>query len=467
MRRSMLLPPHPSSEGGASLGKGVDSPSPSLITSVRNFTASNPLLAKTLRNVAHLAGGNVSAMALNMLVLALMARLLGPVMLGVFAMLESYGTLIDQLVRLETWQPLIRYGARAIEAGERARFAALVKLGMLSDLAGAAAAGAIAWASVPLAGWLLSWSADTESLARWYCLSVFAAISSTPVGVLRLFDRFRQFAWLEPASAAVRLAGVALLLTVHGSTWHLLIWLVVVLWMYRLALALLALRELARHGYANFLSARLSDIHDLLRGYWRLTVAVNVAALVRKSTQQLDVLIVGGLAGPASAGVYNFARRITLMAIKGGTMVQQVALPDLSRLWARSDVPGFRRLVFQIEIVSAAAGLAFVLLVAAGGNSFVQSLAGPRFAQAALPLLLQSVAACLFLCGSALRPALIVVGAEKQLLMAVIVSAALFYAGLFLFVPALGAVGASTAHILFNLALLPAGAVAFAKAARR
>jgi O-antigen/teichoic acid export membrane protein len=433
---------------------------------VSGMTERHPLLARTLRNLVHLAGGNASAAAINALVLVIMARMLGPAALGVFAMIESYGTLVDQIVRLETWQPLIRYGAQALEERHPTRFLALVKLGILADFAGAALAAGVALTAVPLAAHLLHWNSATADLARWYCLAVLAGISSTPVGVLRIFDRFRQFAWLEPSTAVVRLIAVGLAFWLHGSIWHLLLIFIAVQWLYRLALGLLAWRELRNQGYGNPFAASLAEVRPLARGYWRLTVATNAAALVRKSTQELDVLIVGSIAGATVVGIYDLVRRITTAAVKAGTMVQQVALPDLSRLWARRDIRGFKTLVGQIELLTTVAGIAFVLLVAVRGDWIIESLAGPRFAAAAGPLFVQSIAGCLFLCGSAIRPALITMGSETRLLGIVLISAAAFYLTLFLAVPSLGAIGASAAHVVFNLMLLPLGGLAFAAALR-
>jgi O-antigen/teichoic acid export membrane protein len=452
----------------AGAGNSAHAPSRTrdIIRALSSLPQRHPLLVKTLRNLTHLAGGNASAAALNALVLVIMARMLGPAMLGVFAMIESYGTVIDQLVRLETWQPLIRYGTQALEDRRPGRFLALVKLGILADLAGAALAAGVAFAAVPLAGYLLSWDPATATMARWYCLAVLAGISSTPVGILRVFDRFRQFAWLEPATALVRLAAVALAFWLHGSIGHLLLIFIAVQWLYRIALGMLAWFELRRQGYGNPFSAPLAELRPLARGYWRLTIATNAAALVRKSTQELDVLIVGSIAGAAVVGIYDLVRRITTAAVKTGTMVQQVALPDLSRLWARRDVKGFKSLVGQIELLTVLAGVAFVVLVAVGGDRIIAILAGPRFAAAATPLLVQSIAGCLFLCGSAIRPALITMGSETRLLGIVLISATAFYITLFLAVPQLGAVGASAAHVAFNIMLLPLGGLAFAAALR-
>lgn len=433
---------------------------------LRYVGAGHPLFTKTLSNLAHLAGGNAAASLLNAIVLLIMARMLGPALLGVFAMVESYGTLVDQLVRLETWQPLIRYGSQALEMGNDVRLKALIKLGILIDCTGAAVAAAVAFLFIPVVAHLVGWDDVTIRMARWYCLTVLAGISSTPIGVLRIFDRFKQMAWLETATALVRLAAVAVASWLHGSLWHLIAIFIVVQLLYRITLGLLASRELARRRFSGIAYAPLAELHDIRRGYIRLTLATNATALVRKSTQELDVLVVGGIAGASVVGIYDLVRRITNAAIKGATMIQQVALPDLSRLWARADIAAFRAHARQIELFTVAIGVVFVAVVALGGRSLVTNLAGPRFHGAAAPLLVQTIAACLFMCGSAIRPALITMGQETRLFGIVLAAAIVFYLTLFLAVPVFGAIGASAAHVAFNMVMLPLAALTFASALR-
>jgi O-antigen/teichoic acid export membrane protein len=215
------------------------------------------------------------------------------------------------------------------------------------------------------------------------------------------------------------------------------------------------------------LTADWRSLRGIGAGYGRLLAATNVAALIRKSTQELDVLILGAVAGPAAAGVYELVRRITLAAIKAGTMLQQVAFPDLSRLWARRDFAQFRRIVLQIELLSAALGGLFVLCVVLQGERLITFLAGNRFGSAGVPLLFQSIAGALFLCGSALRAALITMGREVALLAIVGGSALLFYGILWFAAPLAGATGAAVAHIAFNLMLLPLVGLTYASAIRR
>lgn len=419
------------------------------------------------RNAFHLVSGNAAAVALGMMTLGLSAQMLGPALLGILATVEGYGRMVDQIVRLETWQALIRYGADALEKGDGSRFRALVKLGVIMDFLGASASALVVLLAVPLAAAWLNWDSGTETMARVYCIAILFGVSSTPIGVLRLFNRFAAIAWLEPAIAAVRLVGVALIWILGGSIWSLLILSIALQCVQRLLLGWIAWRELKAKGYDDFAAAPIAGAGERFPGIWGFILAANGTLLIRKSTQEVDLLAVSAIVGPAGAGIYHLVRKFTMAATKAGAMMQQLIYPDLARLWARGDLAGFAATIRQVEVLTIAFGFALVGVVAVAGGSIIRIIGGSGFEDAIDPLIIQSVAALLFLSGAALRSGIASMGLQARMMPAVILSAVGFYAVLFIAVPRLGVAGAGLAHIAFNLIWLPALALLFAQRLRR
>lgn len=419
------------------------------------------------RNAFHLVSGNAAAVGLGMVTLALSAQMLGPALLGILATVEGYGRMVDQIVRLETWQALIRYGADALEKGDGQRFRALVKLGVIMDFLGASLSAIVVLVAVPIAAYWLNWDPDTSMMARVYCIAILFGVSSTPIGVLRLFNRFAAIAWLDPAIAVIRLVGVALIWTLGGSIWSLLILGIVLQCAQRLLLGWLAWRELKAQGYSDFVVAPISRPGDRFPGIWGFILAANGTLLIRKSTQEIDLLAVSAIVGPAGAGIYHLVRKFTMAATKAGAMMQQVIYPDLARLWARHDLTGFVATIRQVEALTIAFGFALVGVVALAGDTIIRVIGGSGFEDAIDPLIIQAVAALLFLSGGALRTGIASMGLQAKMMPAVILSAIVFYIVLFTAVPRLGVAGAGLAHIVFNLIWLPATALLFARRLRR
>ena len=425
------------------------------------------LFRRMLRNAGHITGGNAVAVGLGMATLAVSAQMLGPALLGILAMIESYGKLIDQVVRFETWQAIIRYGAGALERADRAAFARLVKLGMVLDYTGALLTAAIAFILVPVAGAWLGWDESAQDMARLYSVALCFGVSSTPTGILRLFDHFAEIAWVPTVLAAIRLVGTALIWLLGGSLWPLMILVITLTCAERIALNWFAWTLLRRNGYGRVLHTPLRGASREFPGIAGFIIAANGTVLIRKSTQEFDILLVGRVAGPQGAGIYQLVRKLALAATKAGGMIQQVVYPDLARLWARRDYAGFLHAIGRIEAVTALFGVTIALVFVFAGEHLIRLIGGNGFEDAIVPLTVQSLAALLFVSGSALRPALMATGHQMQMLWIVLVSGVVFYVVLFLAVPHFGVVGASIAHVAFNLVWLPASLLLFASIMRR
>jgi O-antigen/teichoic acid export membrane protein len=419
------------------------------------------ILRRMAKNALHLLGGNGASVMLGIITLGITAHYLGPAALGVLALIEAYGTLCDQVLRLETWQGIVKYGATALKDREGGNFVILVKLSTAIDLTCAAITGTVALLAIPAAAAVMGWSQQTIDMAQVYTIAIYFAVSSTPMGVLRLFDRFAQFAWLDPAMAVLRLAGALAIVATQGSIWAFLLLNIAIQVIQRLSLTFMAWRILNRNGYGSFWRARLRDAPSHFPGFWGFTFAANASVLLRKGTQQLDILVVGGFAGATAAGIYQIVRKLTVAINTAGGMLQQVAFPDLARLWAGREIDQFYNVVRKVEGITLAFGAAAMLALVLAGERVIAIMAGPAFAQAYVPLLIQALASMLFLAGSTLRPALMCMECHLQLLRIMTAAAIVFCVVLFSTVSALGIIGAACAHIAFAATVFVAAKALF------
>lgn len=424
------------------------------------------VVRRLLRNVVHLFSGKAVAAALGVVTLAIMARALGPAALGVLVMIEAFARLIDQIVRAETWHALIRHGSVALEQDRQDDFRQLIKFGGLIDVGGALAAATVVLLTVPLAGDWLGWSSETAQMAQIYGLVLVFHVASTPIAVLRLFDRFKYLAWLEACSALLRLLLATVAWQAGGGLWTFLLVLMSVEIAHNLTLVGLAWRELRSRGHGGFVKSRMEGVTRSNPRIWNFILSTNITILIRKSTEQLDALIVGSVIGPAAVGIYYVAKRLGNAALKYGALLQQAAFPDLARLWARREVDRFRRTVMQVSLVTAAFAGAVLLFVWFNADLIVRLVAGSGFEEAALPLIVQMGAMTLALSGVTLRPALLSMGRQGSLLKIVLAAALGFYLCMLVALPQLGVVGASLAHVVFHAVWLPAVLTVFLRGTR-
>jgi O-antigen/teichoic acid export membrane protein len=273
-----------------------------------------------------------------------------------------------------------------------------------------------------------------------------------PLAVLRLFGRFKSFAYGQVISSVFRLALCALGVVLGAGLFGFaLIWMVSQI-INSLTLLTFAFIELRRQKIlGGVLTAPLKGVTSRFPGIWRFAISTNLSLTIGSSANQVDTLLVGLLADPASAGFYHIAKRIGRVARQVGDQVQAVLYPELAHAWASQDIGEFRRAAAQMQLLLLASGLVLV-----GGLYFTIKPvlywgAGPEFVAAAPLIIIQSIAVTLTLCGSVNRSALLAKGRETQILKAVMASTIAFYATAFSLVPQVGPIGANIAHVVLAL----------------
>jgi O-antigen/teichoic acid export membrane protein len=418
------------------------------------------------RNVAYLMSSQAAGGVLGLLTLAVTARALGPAGLGALAMIETYLRAVDGLVRPETWQAVIRYGAAALEAKRGDAFGRLLRLGLAVDVAGAALAAALAAGGALLLGPSLGLDPVWTFLTAVAALMLLASATSAATAVLRLFDRFGTLSRIAVAVAAARLAFAAAAAAFDGGVAGFVAAMMAAHVLEGGATLGAAARELRRRGRLGALRAPLTGVVAENPGFWRFVVNANVAVQARQSTQRFDTLLVGVLLRDASAvGAYQLAKRLGLAAFKLARPLQQAIFPDAARLASRGERARLRRIVLRVGGGAGALALAGAAGMTPFAREITTALFGAEFAGAAAPLSVQAFAvALLFVGAGGLIPALYALGRDRALARLSLGCAAAFFVCLVALAPPLGVVGASLAHLAFAALWVGGAAALFLRA---
>lgn len=408
-------------------------------------------LRSRLRNIGHMLTGNFANALLALAAIALTARALGPASYGILAMAFAYARAIERLVTFQSWQPLIRYGASLDKPDRAEDLKSLLKFGLVLDIGGAAIACLIGLSLALLGAPLFGWSDEVQRTLLICCAILPFNLNGMPTAALRLHGRYRLAAWGAVVGTVVRLIGCAIALYAGGGlVAFAAIWAgsqaigyLVFLW--------LGFRVLAERGLTGIARASLVGIPARFEGIWRFSWLSNLSLTLRSSANQLDVLIVGALAGPAAAGLYHIAKRAGRLAEQVSTHAQAVLFPDVARLWAGGDRAEMRRAIWQLEILLLAFGLVATLFLALTAAPILKLAAGQDFVGAAPLLVVQMLAVTFSMCGAGARSGLLAMGKEKLALKAVVVGTILFHVLAFLLIPRIGPMGANIAHIGLGL----------------
>ncbi|WP_442892633.1 lipopolysaccharide biosynthesis protein [Ensifer sp. CCNWLY38] len=408
-------------------------------------------LRDRLAAVAHLMAGNFLGSIVGLASFALTARALGPTDYGVLALCFAFTRAVERLVSFQSWQPLIKFGAEAKEGGRDDDLRAILKFGLVLDVAAAIAGWLIAILLVLLAAPLIGVSEGTRGLVLMYCFVLPFQISGMPTAVLRLFGKFTSLAYGQVISSFLRVLLCFLgYISDAGIFEFALIWIAAQV-LSSISLVTFSLVALRHEGLLDGLaSASMAQLGTRFPGLWKFAISANLSLTIRASANELDTLLVGYLADPASAGLFHIAKRIGRLAQQAGVEVQTVLYPELARGWVTGARSAFRRAVSQTQWLL----LAFGVAMSAGFYVAIEPLlkwtAGPEFVGAAPLVVVQSVAVTMNLVGAVFRSALLAMGEEQRILSSVLISVVGFYATALIFIPQIGAMGANVAHIVMS-----------------
>ncbi|WP_207477029.1 lipopolysaccharide biosynthesis protein [Arenibaculum pallidiluteum] len=417
------------------------------------------MLGRALRNVGLLLSSKVLTGVMQLATFAVIARGLGPVEFGYFALLQTHVQFLSGFATVQSNQAVIHYGVKHLGAEDLPAFQAVLKAGSLMDVAGAVLAMLLAVALAPAVAGFLEWDERIVFYAQCFAPLALANAIATPKGMLRLFGRFDLLARHVVVTPAVRLVGSAVAFLLEAPLGgYLVVWFVagyagaaVAIWM--------AWRQAAGK---ELLAGFTRDLRGLSRpnpGIWRFMAISNVHSTLALVPNYVSVFLVGGLVGPAAAGLYKVAREIGTGLGKPVDLLNQAIYPDLTRLAAARDWRSLGRIAVRSGMMAGAVGAALFLVIVLAGDWVVGLLFGAEFVAATPVLTLLMLSTAISVTVFAAEPVLYALGRPGVLLgLSVVINGTLFasMAWLLHLMGLIGAGWASVATALLN-AVLAAG----------
>lgn len=405
-------------------------------------------MRRLLTNLGLLVGGKSVSGLLGLGYLALTVRTLGVDSFGVLVIIHAVVEVAQTLVKFQSWQPILRYGTAALQERRLDDLRRLVLFTARLDLGSAVAGTVAAAATLWFFGTALGVSAETVPAAVVYAGSLLFMITSTPVGLLRLFDRFKLVVLEDNVEALVRLVGAAVLFVTGGVLTDFL-----ALWaLSAVAGALtsvgLSWREARRHGLT--LRAPSSGEQPLSAGFdgiWRFVFSTNANSSLALLTNQLATLAVGVLVGAPQAALFRIARQVAEAAAKPVKLMTAAIYPEFARFAAQDRLEMMREFLGRTLRLSAGGAVLCALVLYLAGPWILTLIGGQQVASAFNTMLLLGLAALIGVGTFALEPALISIG-EAPLALGIRTAAAVLYLpALVVLVPLSGIEGAGIAAV--------------------
>jgi O-antigen/teichoic acid export membrane protein len=328
------------------------------------------------RNVGVLWGGDAVARLLLFVSTVLTARALGAEQFGTLVLVQTYAKILGTVVNFQSWQAVIKFGAEALAQRRQEDLKGIIRIGCLLDIISALLGTASALCVVHWVGQWVGWSEEVTRMAGFYSLVILLNGTGTPVGIIRLFDRFRLFATQRFLTGCLKLTGVALAYYCGAGLWE-----YAVIWMVADALA-----------YALLLVFGYYLLHqEGIRKWWRHPIRewrpffafacwTNLASTVDIPVQMLDVFIVSSLASLEAVGVYKIFKQVSDVLTKPVDPVYQVIYPQFASMIAAAQEIRAVKMALKVGILILLFAIPTVAIISLSSPWWLGFVFGPTFA---------------------------------------------------------------------------------------
>ena len=405
-------------------------------------------LRSLLKNSSYLGVSKAVSAVCGIATLAFAGRGLGVVMFGTLILITSYAKAVSGIAKFQSWQLIVRYGGHGIAHGDPEHFRVATGFAFSLDLVSGIGGMLIGAALLPLIGTWVGIRSDYLWLALIYCTLLPTMASATPTGVLRVLDRFDLLSWsgtVQPVSRAI-LAGVAF---AAGASFpvYVAVWYVTELFD-DLLLWFLGWRELRRTGHLVGIRPTLRPTS--LPGAWRFAIDVNLTSSVEAVWGPIGRLVVGGLLGPAGAGLFRVASELADGASKPADLLARAFYPEIVRMDLTSSKPW--KLMLRGSVLIGGVALLAILVLLLGGKPLMGLLFGRAFLGAYGPLMILMAIPIIGIFSFPLSPMLYALGRSDGPLKATLLGSLIFFVTIAPLSWALNVAGAAIALVLANAA---------------
>ena len=410
---------------------------------LRLRTAPAAVLA-VMQNFGWMLASRGLAAAFSLVYLAIVTRSLGVTGFGKFALITGAAQLLSNLLAFQTWQIIVQYGVEHAERRDEQRLARLYRAALLLDMVSAVAGIA---ASIVILHFFAGALGLKDTLSRAtliFNIIMLVSLRSTPLGILRLRDRFSLAAAADSAEPTMRLIGATLVGLVHPTLQGFLI-----------AWAVAELLTAVAYWYAVH---RIGEFRPLLRrglslrgllaenpGIIRYAVTTNLSQSLMVSSRQLPLFLVGGLTGMAAAGAFRLAAQLSRSLTTLSQMIARAAFPEIVRAVRSGGMGELGAMLSRsVRLTLAAAAVVFIL-AAVFGMPLLTLIGGRAFGSAYPSLLWLAAAGCVDLVVVAFEPSIAAANRAHLAFYARIAATATLIGASLLLEPLMGAAGIAAA----------------------
>lgn len=161
--------------------------------------------------------GDATSSVVNLIVTIILIKLIGNASYGILVLTQSYMSIVDVSLNVQSWKSVIQFGQKAIVEGNDDKLNSYINFGLKLDVSTAILGGIVSLIVAPLVGNIFQWSSEAIICAQIFSLTIFSHLAGTSTAVLRIFNKFHLVAFQKLFTSLIKLISLLVLLLKFNS----------------------------------------------------------------------------------------------------------------------------------------------------------------------------------------------------------------------------------------------------------
>lgn len=287
------------------------------------------------KNVSWLFGGGTASSVFAALETIFLARMLGVENFGLLSLVIAYVRLLNRFFDFRVWETSVKYVGGYWESGEKEKARSMIKLSYIVDILSGILAFAI---TLLLAKFINSYLIKSDQGFIYIVIYSFSLListaNSTSEAILRVFDKFKDIAFVNSLQTFIRLVLVLGSLFFGFGIKGVLISYILSSFLGFIILQFLVNRILNSHGLGGWINASLKQINEKFREIAHFLINTNFMGTLKMADESnFAIMVLGYFAGKEATGLYKVARSVVKVMYKFTGPVYQTIYPSFVRLF--------------------------------------------------------------------------------------------------------------------------------------
>jgi len=414
---------------------------------------SNKSQKKLFMNASWLFGGKTASGIFSAIQTVVIARILGVSDYGLLSLILAYVAVLNMFFDLKVWETATKYIGTYWEAGEHDKARSMIKLSYILDIGSGVVAFIIAILSAKLISTYIIHSPEAYVFIWIYSISLFVdTANSTSDAILRVFDRFKNIAFINSFQKFFRLIVVVALLysglgikgVLYGFILASFVGFSVRMW--------LVMKTLKHNDLQGWLSADISLIRDQWKGIaWFLGNTSFIATLKTGNERYLGILILGYFAGKDAVAFYKIASSIASVVNRIVDPIYEAIYPELVKLASSNAIEDFKNMIKSTtkSLVLIIIPIGVIIIIFA--EPIISLVFGKDYVPATNALRILAAAVLIVRCTFWINPALLSMGRPGLRTIMGVISTFVYLVLMFLLVPGYSYMGAAFAFLGYSI----------------